>query len=88
MKTTTQQQDQDYYISAAPDIKQGKYISEFLTSPTVNHTFSKNEVLDDTIVHRMLGHALDDKVNKMAKLDILLDLLKEPYYIDLRIQKK
>ena len=76
MQTTTQQQNQEYYMSAAPDIKQKQYASELLIPPTTNHAFSKNEELDDTIVHRRLGHATDDKINKMAKLEILLDLPK------------
>ena len=75
MKTTTKQKDQEYYISAAPEIKQ-QSTSEFLTPHTTNHAFSKNDILDDTIVHRRLGHALEERVNKMAKLDILLDLPK------------
>ena len=76
MKTTTKLQDQECYISAAPDIKQPQYTSELLIPPTTNHAFSKNEELDDTIVHRRLGHATDDKINKMAKLEIMLDLPK------------
>ena len=75
MKTTTKQKDQEYYISAAPEIKQ-QSTSEFLIPPTTNHAFSKNDILDDKIVHRRLGHALEERINKMAKLDIFLDLPK------------
>ena len=75
MRTTTEQKDRECYISAAPEIKQ-QIVSEFITPPTTNHAFCKNDILDDTIVHRRLGHAMDEKVNKMAKLNILLDLPK------------
>lgn len=40
------------------------------------HTFSKNEMLDDTIVHRRLGHAVDERIDKVEKLDIILDFPK------------
>ena len=75
METTTNQQHQEY-VSAAPEIKQPYYESDLLIPPMVNHAFSKNEMLDDTIVHRRLGHAMDERINKMAKLDIILDLPK------------
>ena len=75
MQTTTEQQ-QDEYVSAAPTIRESEYTSEFLIPPTTNHAFSKNEALDETIVHRRLGHAMDDRIDKMAKLDIILDLPK------------
>ena len=49
------EQRQDEYVSAAPNIRESEYKSEFLIPPTTNHTFSKNEALDETIVHRRLG---------------------------------
>ena len=47
-----------------------------MNSPTVNHSFSRNEALYDTIVHRILLHAMEEKVEKMATLEIILDLPK------------
>ena len=64
------------YISAAPDIKETKYNSQIIIPPTINHAFSKNEELDGTIVHRRLGHAMEDKISEMAKLKIMKDLPK------------
>ena len=75
METTTNIYDK-YFISAAPEINRMKYKSELLIPPTINHTLCKNEALDKTIVHRRLAHASDEKVDKMAKLDIILDLPK------------
>ena len=72
MDTTTNQQQQ-HYVSAVPNIKQPEYKSDFLIPLTINHAFSKNEMLNDTIAHRRLGHAMDDKIEKMVKLDIILD---------------
>ena len=64
------------YISVAPTIKEMRYCSEILIPTTTNHVFSKNEELDITIVHQRLGHAMEDKINKMAKLEIIKDLPK------------
>ena len=64
------------YISAATNIKDITYKSDLLIPPTINHAFSKNEVLGNTMVHIILGHVMTDKVDKMAKLDIILDSLK------------
>ena len=75
METTTQIHDQDF-ISAAPKRNRTEYKSELLIPPTINHAFCKNEALDNTIVHRRLAHALNEKVDKMAKLSIILDLSK------------
>ena len=84
METTTKKHDQDF-ISAALEINRMEYRSVLLIPPTINHVFYKNEVnhafykneeLDNTIVHRKLTHALDEKVEKMTKLNIILDLPK------------
>ena len=64
------------YISAALDIKEAKYSSQLLIPPTINHAFSKNEELDRTIIHRRSGYAMDEKIDEMAKLEILKDLPK------------
>ena len=74
MQTTTRQEQ--IYISTAPNINDLKYKSDLLIPPTINHAFSKNGDLDETIVHRRLGHTTEDKVDKMATLDIILDLPK------------
>ena len=75
METTTNIHDKDF-IGAAPEINRMEYKSELLIPPTINHAFCKNEALDNTIVHRRLAHASDEKVDKMGKLDIILDLPK------------
>lgn len=46
-------------------------------STRTNHTFSKNEALDNTIAHIQLTHALNEKEDNMEKLDIILDLPKQ-----------
>ena len=76
METTTQIHDQDF-MSVAPKINRTEYKSEQLVPPTINRVFCKNEALNITIVHRRLGHALDEKVDKMAKLSIILDFPKK-----------
>ena len=72
METTTNIHNKDF-ISAAPEINRMEHKSELLIPPTINHALCKNEALDNTIVHRRLAHASDEKVDKMAKLDIILD---------------
>ena len=44
--------------------------------PAINPAFFKNEALDNTTVHRILVHTLDEKVDNIAKLNIILDLPK------------
>ena len=51
-------------MSAAPNINQPEYESDFLIPPKINHEFSKNEMLDDTKVYRRLGHAMNDTIKK------------------------
>ena len=75
METKTQIHGQDF-ISAVPEINRTEYKSKLFIPPTINNAFCKNEALDNTIVHRRLAHALDEKVDKMAKLNIILDLPK------------
>ena len=75
METTTNIHDKDF-ISAALKINRMEYKSKLLIPPTINHAFYKNEALDNTIVHRQLAHAPNEKVDKIAKLDIILDLPK------------
>ena len=75
METTTKIYDQGF-ISAAPEINVMEYKSEFFIPPTINHAFCKNEALNNTTVHRILAHTLDEKVDKIVKLNILLDLPK------------
>ena len=75
METITQIHDQDF-ISAASEINITEYKSKLLIPPTINHAFCKNKALDNTIVHRRLAHTFDEKVDKMAKLNIILDLPK------------
>ena len=74
METTTKIHDQ-YFTSAALEINRMEFKSELLISPTINHALYKNKVLDNTIVHRRLSHVLEEKVDKMATLNIILDLL-------------
>ena len=73
---TSTETPEDDYISAAPNMKDVKYKSEFIIPPTRNHAFSNNEALDDTIFHKRLANVMDKKVDKMTKLDIILDLSK------------
>ena len=51
--------------------------SSILIPPTTNYAFSKNEQLDEIIVHRRLGHVLGTKIDQMAKLNIMNDLPKQ-----------
>ena len=66
METTTKIHDQDF-ISTATEINRMEYKSEILIPPTINHAFYKNDVLDNTIVHIRLVHALDEKMDKIWK---------------------
>ena len=47
-----------------PNIRELEYESEFLILPTTNHAFSKNEVLYETMVHRRLGHAMNNRIDR------------------------
>ena len=53
-----------------------KHKSDLLIPPKVNNAFSKNKALDNTLVHRRLAHKMEERADKMAKLDIILDLPK------------
>ena len=53
-----------------------EYKSELLITPSINHEFCKNKALDNIIIYRRLAHAIVEKVDKMAKLNIILDLPK------------
>ena len=53
-----------------------EYKSELLIAPSINHEFCKNKALDNIIIYRRLAHAIVEKVDKMAKLNIILDLPK------------
>ena len=66
METTTNIHIKDF-ISAALKINRMEYKSELLIPPTINHAFYKNDVLDNTIVHIRLVHALDEKMDKIWK---------------------
>ena len=67
METTTKIHDQE--------INRMEFKNELLISPTINHALYKNEVLDNTIVYRRLSHVLEEKVDNMATLNIIPDLL-------------
>ena len=64
-------------MRAAPNIKDSEYKSELLIPLTTNHEISKNEVLNETIVHRILRHAINDEIDKMTSRHIILDLQEQ-----------
>ena len=47
-----------------------------LIPPMVNHLFPQNGELNQKVVHRILGHVHDEKMNDMSRLEIIKDLPK------------
>ena len=64
MEATTSQ-GTDKFISAAPNLKDILHKLDILILLTINHIFYNNKVIDSTIVHRILRHAMEEKIDKM-----------------------
>ena len=74
--TTSNNESTNEYVSIPSSANTQEHISDLLIPPTINHAFTKNEDLDQILLHRRLGHASNAKIDQMGKLGIMDDLPK------------